>query len=159
MNLDSLVYAGKTATMRGGQMNEYPLTSIATLALVILGVVLSFRVGAARAIYADKQRNPEMFHSLEIYSDADFMIVFRNHQNLLESLVIMLPALWICAVGVSDLLASILGSFYFIGRVWHARNYPRNFSHRPAVFLCLFSLIALLFSAVGGVISALLQQF
>ena len=94
-------------------MNEYPLTSIATLALVILGVVLSFRVGAARAIYADKQRNPEMFHSLEIYSDADFMVAFRNHQNLLEHLVIMLPALWICAVGVSDLVASILGSFYF----------------------------------------------
>ena len=77
-------YVGKTATMRVGQMNEYPLTSIATLALVILGMVLSFRVGAARATYADKQQNPEMFHSLEIYSDADFMVAFRNHQNLLE---------------------------------------------------------------------------
>ena len=144
--------------MRVGQMNEYPLTSIATLALVILGMVLSFRVGAARATYADKQQNPN-FHSLEIYSDADFMVAFRNHQNLLEQLVIMLPALWICAVGVSDLVASILGSFYFAGRVWWAHNYPRNFSHRPAYFLCLFSLIALLFSAVGGVIYALLQQF
>ena len=141
-------------------MNEYPLTSIVTLALVVLWWVLGSRVSLARATYANKQQNPEeMFHSLEIYSDADFMIAFRNHQNLLESLVVMLPTLWICALGVSDFVASILGSFYFTGRVWHARKYPRNFSHRPAVFLCLFSLIALLFSAVGGVIYALMQQF
>ena len=119
-------------------MNEYPLTSIATLALVILGMVLSFRVGAARATYADKQQNPEMFHSLEIYSDTDFMIAFRNHQNLLEQLVVMLPTLWICATGVSDLVASILGSFYFIGRVWYARNYPRSFSHRSGFLLSFF---------------------
>ena len=140
-------------------MNEYPFTSVVTLSLGGLWWVLASRVSLARATYANKQQNPEMFHSLEIYSDADFMIAFRNHQNLLEHLVIMLPALWICAVGVSDLVASILGSFYFAGRVWWAHNYPRNFSHRPAFFLCLFSLIALLFSAVGGVIYALLQQF
>lgn len=103
--------------MRFGQMNEYPLTSIVTLALVVLWWVLGSRVSLARATYANKQQNPEMFHSLEIYSDADFMIAFRNHQNLTEFLVVMLPTLWICAVGVSDLFASILGSFYFTGRV------------------------------------------
>ena len=140
-------------------MNEYPLTSIATLALVILGMILSFRVGAARATYADKQQNPEMFNSVEIYSDADFMVAFRNHQNLTEFLVVTLPTLWICAVGVSDLFASVLGSFYFTGRVWHARNYPRDFSHGPAVFLSLWSLRVLFFGAIGGVIYALVQRF
>ena len=102
-----------------------------------------------------KSRNA---HSLEIYSDTDFMIAFRNHQNLTEFLVVMLPTLWICAVGVSDLFASVLGSFYFTGRVWHARNYPRDFSHRPAVFLSLWSLRVLFFGAIGGVIYALVQR-
>ena len=143
-------------------MNEYPLTSIVTLALVVLWWVLGSRVSLARATYANKQQNPEMFHSLffspNIYSDEDFMIAFRNHQNLLESLVVMLPTLWICAVGVSELFASILGSFYFTGRVWHARNYPRDFSHGPAVFLSLWSLRVLFFGAIGGVIYALVQR-
>ncbi len=139
-------------------MNEYPLTSIVTLALVVLWWVLGSRVSLARATYANKQQNPEMFHSLEIYSDAEFMIAFRNHQNLTEFLVVTLPTLWICAVGVSDLFASVLGSFYFTGRVWHARNYPRNFSHGPAVFLSLWSLRVLFFGAIGGVIYALVQR-
>ena len=92
-------------------MNEYPFTSIVTFALVVLWWVLASRVSLARATYANKQQNPEMFHSPEMYSDTDFMIAFRNHQNLLEQLVVMLPTLWICATGVSDLVASVLGSF------------------------------------------------
>ena len=144
-------------------MNEYPLTSIVTLALIRLGWVLGSRVSLARAAYANKQQNPELFHSLfhspEMYSDADFMIAFRNHQNLFEQLVVMLPTLWICATGVSDLVASVLGSFYFIGRVWYARNYPRSFSHRSGFLLSFFSFSALSLVAIGGVVYALIQRF
>ena len=140
-------------------MNEYPLTSIVTLALVVLWWVLGSRVSLARETYANKQQNPEMFHSLEIYSDADFMIAFRNHQNLSEFLVVMLPTLWICTIGVSDLVAASLGSTILVGRIWWARNYSKSISHRSAVFLCLFSFIALLLSAIGGVIYALIQRF
>ncbi len=144
-------------------MNEYPFTSIVTFALVVLWWVLGSRVSLARATYANKQQNPEMFHSLlhspEMYSDADFMVAFRNQQNLLEQLVVMLPTLWICATGVSDLVASFLGSFYLIGRVWYARNYPRNFSHRPGFLLSFFSVSVLFFVAIGGVVYALIQRF
>ena len=144
-------------------MNEYPFTSVVTLSLAGLWWVLASRVSLARASYANKQQNPELFHSLlhspEMYSDADFMIAFRNHQNLLESLVVMLPTLWICAFGVSDFVASILGSFFFVGRVWYARSYPRNFSHRPGLLLSVFSFSALFLVTVGGVIYALIQRF
>ena len=143
-------------------MNEYPFTSIVTFALVFLWWVLGSRVSLARATYANKQQNPEMFHSLlhspKMYSDADFMVAFRNHQNLLEQLVVMLPTLWICATGVSDLVASVLGFFYFVGRVWYARNYPRNFSHRQGFLLSFFSSSALFFVAIGGVVYALIQR-
>ena len=119
-------------------MNEYPLTSLVTLALVALGWVLSLRVGKARENFADALEDPEKFHSLELYSDPDFMVVFRNHQNLLEHLILVFPALWIFAVSISDGIASTLGFTYFIGRVWWARNYPNNYSHRPAFILCFF---------------------
>ena len=80
-------------------MNEYPFTSVVTLSLAGLWWVLASRVSLARASYANKQQNPELFHSLlhspEMYSDADFMIAFRNHQNLLESLVVMLSLIHI----------------------------------------------------------------
>ena len=94
-----------------------------------------------------------------LYSDADFMIAFRNHQNLSEFLVVMWPTLWICASGVSDLVAASFGSTILVGRIWWARNYSKSISHRSAVFLCLFSFIALLLSAIGGVIYALIQRF
>ena len=145
--------------MRVGQMNEYPLTSIVTLALVVLWWVLGSRVSLARATYANKQQNPEMFHSLEIYSDAGFMIAFRNHQNLSEFLVVMWPTLWICAIGVSDLVAASLGFTILVGRIWWAGNYSQSISHRSAVSLCLFSFIALMLSAIGGMIYTLIQQF
>ena len=140
-------------------MNEYPLTSIVTLALVVLWWVLASRVSLARETYANKQQNPQMFHSLEIYSDADFMIAFRNHQNLSEFLVVMWPTLWICAIGVSDLVAASFGSTILVARIWWARNYSQSISHRPAVSLCLYSFIALLLSAIGGVIYTLTQHF
>ena len=133
-------------------MNIYPLTSLVTLSLIALAWILSLRVGRARANFADALEEPEKFHSLELYSDPSFMVVFRNHQNLLEHLILVLPALWIFAVSVSDGIASILGFTYFIGRVWWARNYPTNYSHRPAFILCFFSLLALLIGASGGTI-------
>ena len=138
-------------------MNEYPLTSLVTLALIALGWVLSLRVGKARKNFADALEAPEKFHSLELYSDPDFMVVFRNHQNLLEHLILVFPALWIFALSISDGIAFILGFTYFIGRVWWARNYLRNYSHRPAFILCFFSLLALLVGAVGGTIYRLIS--
>ncbi len=137
-------------------MNQYPLTSLVTLALVALAWALSLRVGKARENFADALEAPEKFHSLELYSDPDFMVVFRNHQNLLEHLILVLPALWIFALSISDGTAFILGFTYFIGRVWWARNYLRNYSHRPAFILCFISLLALLVGAVGGTIYRLI---
>ena len=139
-------------------MNEYPLTSLVTLALVALGWVLSLRVGKARENFADALEEPEKFHSLELYSDPDFMVVFRNHQNLLEHLILVFPALWIFAVSISDGIASTLGFTYFIGRVWWARNYPNNYSHRPAFILCFFCLLALLVGAALSTIYSLITS-
>ena len=59
-------------------MNEYPLTSLVTLALVLLGVLLANRVSSARLEFSQSDQPSVTQHSIEIYSDPKFMIVFRN---------------------------------------------------------------------------------
>ncbi len=137
-------------------MNEYPFTSLITLALVLLGWYLASIVGNARATFAEQRKNPDMWHSVEIYGDVNFMVAFRNHLNFLENLILFIPTLWIFAVGISDKAAFVVGLTYLIGRIWWARNYPRNFSHRPAFFLSFLSFLTLLLGAAGSTIYQLL---
>ena len=133
-------------------MNDYPLTSLVTLALIILGWQLGARVSKARTTFAAQRRDPSKDHSLEIYSDPHFMIAFRNHMNLIEHLVLFLPALWIFAIGISDSLAFILGLTYFVGRILYAKNYSRGYSHRSGFLVSYVSVLVLLIGALGSTI-------
>jgi glutathione S-transferase len=129
-------------------MNEYPFTSLVTLALVLLGVLLANRVSKARLDFSQSDRPSAMQHSVEIYSDPKFMIAFRNQMNLLEHLILFLPTLWIFAFGFSDGLAAVVGLGYFIGRVLYARSYPH--SHKVGYTLALISMLVLMIGAVAS---------
>jgi len=129
-------------------MNEYPFTSLVTLALVLLGVLLAKRVSTARLDFSQSDQPSVTQHSVEIYSDPKFMIAFRNQMNLLEHLILFMPTLWIFAVGVSDGLAAIVGLGYFIGRVLYARSYPH--SHRVGFMLAWVSMLVLMIGAVAS---------
>ena len=129
-------------------MNEYPFTSLVTLALVLLGVLLAKRVSTARLDFSQSDRPSVAQHSIEIYSDPKFMIAFRNQMNLLEHLILFMPTLWIFAVGVSDGLAAIVGLGYFIGRVLYARSYPH--SHKFGYTLTMISMLLLITGAVAS---------
>ena len=129
-------------------MNEYPFTSLVTLALVLLGVLLANRVSNARLDFSQSDQPSVTQHSVEIYSDPKFMIAFRNQMNLLEHLILFMPTLWIFAVGVSDGLAAIVGLGYFIGRVFYARSYPH--SHKFGYTLTMISMLLLITGAVAS---------
>ena len=129
-------------------MNEYPFTSLVTLALVLLGVLLAKRVSTARLDFSQSDQPSVAQHSVEIYSDPKFMIAFRNQMNLLEHLILFMPTLWIFAVGVSDRLAAIVGLGYFIGRLLYARSYPH--SHRVGFMLAWVSMLVLMIGAVAS---------
>ena len=129
-------------------MNEYPFTSLVTLALVLLGVLLAKRVSTARLDFSQSDQPSVTQHSVEIYSDPKFMIAFRNQMNLIEHLILFMPTLWIFAVGVSDGLAAIVGLGYFIGRVLYARSYPH--SHRVGFMLAWVSMLVLMIGAVAS---------
>ena len=129
-------------------MNEYPFTSLVTLALVLLGVLLAKRVSTARLDFSQSDRPSVAQHSIEIYSDPKFMIAFRNQMNLLEHLILFLPTLWIFAFGFSDGLAAVVGLGYFIGRLLYARSYPH--SHRVGFMLAWISMLVLMLGAVAS---------
>ena len=133
-------------------MNEYPFTSLVTLALVLLGVLLAKRVSTARLDFSQSDQPSVTQHSVEIYSDPKFMIAFRNQMNLLEHLILFMPTLWIFAFGVSDGLAAIVGLGYFIGRVLYARSYPH--SHKFGYTLTMISMLLLI---TGSVASSIYQ--
>ena len=137
-------------------MNQYPLTSLITLALVALGLRLAFHVGKARFNFADPLTNPALFHSPEIYSDRNFLIAYRNQMNFLENLILFLPAIWIFACGVSDGLAALIGLGYVLGRVLYARNYPRDYTHARGFQIASVCFLLLLIGAASSTIYSLI---
>ena len=137
------------------QMNEYPLTSLITLALVALGLWLATRVVKARFNFADPLKNAALFHSPEIYSDRNFMIAYRNQMNFLENLILFLPTMWIFAYNVSDGLAALIGFGYVSGRVLYARNYPRDYAHARGFQIALACFVFLLVGAAGSTVYGL----
>ena len=139
-------------------MDTYPLTSLITLSLVVLGWWLSMRVFRARSDFADPVTNTALFHSPEIYSDRNFMIAYRNQMNFLENLILFLPTMWIFAYSVSDGLAAVIGSGYVMGRVLYARNYPRDYAHARGFQISLACLVFLLVGATGSIIYGVIRS-
>ena len=115
-------------------MNEFPLVTLVTLAALTMSWRLAAKVGAARVA----SPNP---HSPEIYSQPEFMRVFRNHANFNENLLLFLPALWLFALSYSDSLAALIGTSFLVGRIMYARNYPAN--HRLGFQVAYFSCLIL----------------
>jgi glutathione S-transferase len=84
---------------------------VTVLAIVVLFVV-TINVGRARAKSGIKP--PAMT------GDPDFERAVRVHHNMLEQMMLFLPALWIFAIVVSAQYAAILGAVWVVGRILYA---------------------------------------
>ncbi len=116
--------------------------------LAVLGVYFwtIFMVGRARGrfgIQAPSMEGPPAFLS-----------VLRVQANTVEQLVMLLPALWMCAYFLSDALAAAGGMLWCLGRVLYALAYYRDPAKRaPGFLIALAATLALL----GGTAWGLLQ--
>jgi hypothetical protein len=70
--------------------------------------------------------------------DTQFECVNRVHQNTLEQLVVMLPALWLYAHYVNPLWGAGLGVVYLIGRFIFQSAYLKDPSSRSMGFMLSF---------------------
>lgn len=74
-----------------------------------------------------------------------FEIAYRIQMNTIENTLAFLPVLWVFAVHLSSLWASVLGGLWLAGRVWYALAYARDPKTRGRGFL----LSMLAFGALG----------
>lgn len=83
----------------------------------------------------------------------EFERAFRVQMNTLEQIVAFLPALMICAILTSDMLAFILGSGWLVGRILYAQTYMAAAEKRGPGFLISFlSLFGLILAGgYGGI--------
>lgn len=86
-----------------------------------------------------------------------FDIAYRIQMNTLENVVLFLPVLWVFALSLSPLWATVLGGAWLAGRLWYALAYAADPKKRGGGFL--MSMLA--FGALGlggafGVLRALL---
>lgn len=123
-------------------------TALVTLAVLVLYSVLTTNVARARVKYKIK--------APAVQGDPAFERAFRVQQNTIESLVLLLPALWLFAWYVADLWAALLGIVWIAGRAWYAKSYYADPAKRgPGFGLAGIALIALLVGSAIGIVRAL----
>ncbi len=108
-------------------MFTLPLTSLVTLAAIILFFVMGLRVAKARGTY----NIPAPATS----GDPIFERHFRVQMNTLEWLAMFLPALWLGAIWHSDGVAAGLGLVWIIGRIIYMVAYVADPKTRSLGFV------------------------
>jgi len=128
-------------------MFQYPLTGLVTLLSMFVFFWTAMRVGKARGqhqIKAPAHDGPE-----------DFVRVIRAYENTHEMLVLFLPALWLCALTISDFWAAIIGVLFPISRIFYALGYYQAAEKRTKGFMVGFlATVALLIGATLGLLHA-----
>ena len=127
----------------------YPLPALTTLVALLVYFAVTTNVGLARARY--KIAAPA------VSGHPDFDRAYRVQMNTLEQLVLFLPSLWLFALFLSPIWASVFGAVWIIGRVLYAIGYYRAAEKRSAGFGLAFAGVAPLWlGAAYGVARALI---
>ena len=118
---------------------------IVTALAVLQFIVFGFKVGAARGKYGIK--------APAITGNEIFERLFRVQQNTLESLIVLLPGLYLFARYWSPYIAAALGVVYLIGRELYAYTYVKDPAKREVGYGMTFLPIVIL--VVGALIGAI----
>jgi len=121
------------------------VTALAVLQFVLFGA----QVAQARGRYGVK--------APAITGNAIFERYFRVHQNTLEQLVVLVPALYLFSHYFSPAVAAALGAIYLVGRQIYAMTYVKDPAKRSAGFgLTVLPMLILVFGGVLGAVRSLL---
>lgn len=120
-------------------------TAWTTLAVLAVYLWVSINAGRARATY--KVSAPSMDGPLA------FQSAQRVQANTVEQLVLLLPALWLCAVFLGDRWAAAGGALWVAGRVIYALAYYRDPQQRSTGFsINVTAIVALMLGAAAGLL-------
>ncbi len=130
-------------------MNAYPGPSLVTLATALLLFGCAAYVGRCRIRFG--------IQAPATSGHPQFEIAYRIQMNTLENTVAFLPVLWVFAVNLSSLWASLLGALWVLSRVWYAVAYARDPNQRGRAFLVsMLAFVALGLGGACGVLRGLL---
>ena len=104
--------------------------AIVTILALAQYVYFGIQVGGAHQKYGIKV--PAM------NGDPQFECINRVHQNTLEQLVVLIPALWLYAYFVNPLWGAGMGVVYLIGRFIYSSAYKKDPSTRTLGFMLSF---------------------
>lgn len=121
------------------------VTALALLQFIAFGV----QVGRARVRYGIK--------APAITGNEIFERHFRVQQNTLESLIVLVPSLYLFSRYVQPAWAAALGAVYLIGRQVYAASYVKDPKTRSAGYgLTMLPVLALI---AGGLVGAVMRLF
>lgn len=123
--------------------------AIVTGIMLLQLFVFSFQVGKAR----ETTGTPAPAMS----GPPEFERAFRVHQNTLEQLIIVLPAMWMFAEYVRADVAAGLGLVFIVGRQIYRGSYMADPSKRTLGFATgALSMMIMLLGGIGGAVMNLL---
>ena len=120
-------------------MTAFPLTSLATIILVLFTFYLSAQVGMMRG----KVLAPATS------GDPEFEKAFRIHYNTIEHLVLFLPLLWLSAQFWGDVVSGCAAAVWLTGRMIYSRDYRADPTKRTmGMLITLFGLLVVLIGSI-----------
>lgn len=130
-------------------LEQFALTALATIATLFVYFFCMIRVGGARAKHGVKPPSVD--------GPEEFQRVNRVHQNMVEQMVMHLPALWLFAAAWGDLWAGLLGLVFAAGRIIYALGYYKAAEKRSVGFgISSLATIVLILGAAAGAVMALI---
>ena len=143
-----LFQATVPATDKGLPMPHY--TALATLLACLFVFFTGINVAQARMRTGVKAPATS--------GHPDFERAYRIQMNTLEWMPIMLPALWLFALYVSDIWAAAIGLVWIAGRIVYLMGYSQAAEKRgPGFTVQAIATVVLWIGAFAGVVSILLR--
>lgn len=83
---------------------------------------------------------------------------FRIHQNTLEQLIVVVPALWLFSWYIDPLIGSAIGLVFIVGRWVYCSDYVKDPSKRARGFIVGWLVqIVLILGVLGGAVLSWLE--
>ena len=126
-----------------------PWSAAVTLLALLLHLATTAIVGRARRRYG--VRAPA------VTGNEHFERAYRVQMNTIEQMMFFLPALWLCAVFLSDPAAAVAGLVWVTARALYAAAYlTEPVSRAPWVVVSMLAQGALFLGAAAGVVRAVI---
>ncbi len=123
--------------------------AIVTILIVLQTFWFAILVGKARQKYG--------VPAPACSGDEGFERAYRVHQNSIEQVVLLLPALWVFAWFVNGEIAAGLGVVYLVGRQLYRNAYVNSPASRGTGFVIgVLALAILALGGLGGAVMSLL---